>query len=177
MVASARTFSLEDTFLSPQILNPPPTRHALLAFLLTLAAVMHIGAAGWGDLYDGTEGEVAGAAREMVASGNWLIPTNDGAPLVTVPPLTYWLVALSYKTFGITATAARITIAPAMIGTVALTFLIGERLAGYLRGFAAGLILLCSAGGFLRGRMVAPDAVCTFFVCAAIYCVVRSEEK
>ena len=34
MVAGARTFSLEETFLSPQILNPPPTRHALLAFLL-----------------------------------------------------------------------------------------------------------------------------------------------
>src|SRR5205085_8182858 len=37
MVAGARTFSLEETFLSAQILNPPPTRHALLAFLLALA--------------------------------------------------------------------------------------------------------------------------------------------
>ncbi|MFL6519053.1 MAG: ArnT family glycosyltransferase [Chthoniobacterales bacterium] len=173
MVASARTFSLEDTFLSPQILNPPPTRHALLAFLLTLAALIHIGTAGWGDLYDGTEGEVAGGARAMLASGNWLTPTNDGAPLLAVPPLTYWLVALSYKAFGVTATAARLPIALAMIGTVALTFLIGERIAGYLRGFAAGLILLCSAGGFLHGRAVSPDAFCAFFVCASIYCVVR----
>jgi 4-amino-4-deoxy-L-arabinose transferase-like glycosyltransferase len=173
MVASARTFSLEETFLSPQILNPPPTRHALLAFLLTLAAVIHIGAAGWGDLYDGTEGEVAGGARAMLTSGNWLTPTNDGAPLLAAPPLPYWLVALSYKAFGVTATAARLPIALAMIGTVALTFLIGERLAGYLRGFAAGLILLCSAGGFLRGRTVSPDAFCAFFICASIYCVVR----
>jgi 4-amino-4-deoxy-L-arabinose transferase-like glycosyltransferase len=173
MVAGARTFSLEETFLSPQILNPPPTRHALLAFLLTLAAVLHIGTAGWGDLYDGTEGEVAGAAREMLASGNWLSPMNDGAPLLAMPPLTYWLVAGSFKAFGVTATAARLPIALAMIGVVALTFLIGERLAGYLRGFAAGLILLCSAGGFLRGRMVGPDAVCVFFICASIYCAVR----
>lgn len=173
MVAGARTFSLEDTFLSPQILNPPPTRHALLAFLLTLAAVVHISTAGWGDLYDGTEGEVAGGARAMLASGNWLAPTNDGAPILAVPPLTYWLVALSYKAFGVTATAARLPIALAMIGTVALTFLIGERLAGYLRGFAAGLILLCSAGGFVRARTVGPDAFCAFFICAAIYCVVR----
>jgi Dolichyl-phosphate-mannose-protein mannosyltransferase len=173
MVAGARTFSFEETFLSPQILNPPPTRHALLAFLLTLAAVVHIGTAGWGDLYDGTEGEIAGGARAMLASGNWLTPMNDGAPLLAAPPLTYWLVALSYEAFGVTATAARLPIALAMIGTVALTFLIGERLAGYLRGFAAGLILLCSVGGFLRARMVAPDAVCAFFVCASIYCAVR----
>ena len=173
MVAGARTFSLEETFLSPQILNPPPTRHALLAFLLTLAAVLHIGTAGWGDLYDGTEGEIAGGAREMLASGNWLAPTNDSAPLLATTPLTYWLVAGSFEAFGVTATAARLPIALAMIGAVALTFLIGERLAGYLRGFAAGLILLCSAGGFLRGRMVAPDAVCAFIICASIYCAVR----
>ena len=66
MVAGARTFTLEDTFLSPQILNPPPTRHALLAFLLALAAVLHIGTAGWGDLYDGEESRLAGGAKEMV---------------------------------------------------------------------------------------------------------------
>jgi 4-amino-4-deoxy-L-arabinose transferase-like glycosyltransferase len=173
MVAGARTFSLEETFLSPQILNPPPTRHALLAFLLTLAAVLHIGTAGWGDLYDGAEGRIAGAAREMVATGNWLVPTNDGAPLLNTPPLAEWLVALSYKAFGVTPTAARVPIALAMIGTVALTFLIGERLAGYWRGFAAGLILLCSAGGFLAGRTVAPDAICAFFVSASIYCAIR----
>src|SRR2546423_7631460 len=89
MVAGARTFSLEETFLSPQILNPPPTRHALLAFLLTLAAVLHIGTAGWGELSDGAEGQLAGGAREMVTSGNWLVPTNDGAPLLATPPLAY----------------------------------------------------------------------------------------
>src|SRR5438270_3954362 len=107
MVAGARTFSLEETFLSPQILNPP-TRHALLAFLLALAAVLHIGTAGWGDLYDGAEGRFAGGAREMVESGHWLAPTNDGAPLLETPPLAYWSVALCYKAFGISATVARL---------------------------------------------------------------------
>ena len=80
MVAGARAFTLEDTFLEPQILNPPPTRHALLAFLLALAAVLHIGTAGWGDLYDGVEGQLAGGAREMLESKQWLLPTNNGVP-------------------------------------------------------------------------------------------------
>src|SRR2546421_9019068 len=106
MVAGARTFSLEETFLSPQILNPPPTRHALLAFLLALAALLHIGTAGWGELFDGTEGRLAAGAREMVESGNWLVPTNDGAPVLGTPPLAYWAIALCYKAFGTTATAA-----------------------------------------------------------------------
>jgi len=173
MVAGARTFSLEETFLSPQILNPPPTRHALLAFLLALTALLHIGTAGWGHLFDGTEGRFAGGAREMVETGNWLVPTNDGAPVLDTPPLAYWAVALCCKAFGASATIARLPGALATIGTVALTFLIAERLAGYWRGFAAGLIYLCSAGTFLSARMVGPNAISGLLICASVYGVVR----
>src|SRR5204862_8120658 len=101
MVAGARTFSLEETFLSPQILNPPPTRHALLAFLLALTALLHIGTTAWGDLFDGVEGQFAVAARAMAASGNWLVPTNDGGPVLNTPPLAYWAGALFFNSFGI----------------------------------------------------------------------------
>src|SRR3954469_13104606 len=177
MVAGARTFSLEDTFLSPQILNPPPTRHALLAFLLALAAILHIGTAAWGDLYDGIEGEVAGGAREMLQTRQWLRPTNDGIPALRTPPFSYWVVALSCKIFGVTTTAARIPVALAMIGSVALTFLIGERLADYWRGFAAGLIYLCSAGTFVLGRLVGPDNLFCLFAAAALYCAICGYQR
>lgn len=177
MVAGTRTFTLEDTFLEPQVLNPPPTRHALLAFLLALAAVVHIGTAGWGNLYDGTEGQLAGGAREMLESKQWLLPTNNGIPQLETPPLAYWMLSLSYKIFGVTATAARIPIALAMIGSVALIFLIGERLAGYWRGFAAGLIHLCSGSAFLLGRMVSPDSFFALFVAGAIYCLVCGYQR
>lgn len=177
MVAGARTFSLEDTFLPAQILNPPPTRHALLAFLLALAAVLHIGTAAWGDLYDGVEGQVAGGAREILSSGDWLVPTNNRVPQLETPPLAQWVVAVSFKIFGISPTAARLPIALAVMGMVALTFLIGERLAGYWRGFAAGLIYLCSAGTFVLGRLVAPDNLLALFVTAAIYCAIRGYQR
>lgn len=177
MVAGARTFSLEDTFLEPQILDPPPTRHALLVVLLTLAAVLHIGAAGWGDLYDGVEGQFAGGAREMVESNHWLVPTNDGAPLPQTPPLVYWLIAGSFKVFGVSATAARLPIALAMVASVAFTFLIGERLAGYWRGFAAGLFHLCSCSAFVLGRMVTPDAVFAALIGGAIFCAVAGYQR
>jgi 4-amino-4-deoxy-L-arabinose transferase-like glycosyltransferase len=177
MVAGARTFTLEDTLLEPQILNPPPTRHALLVVLLTLAAVLHIGTAGWGDFYDGVEGQFAGGAREMVESNHWLVPTNDGAPLLQTPPLVYWLIAVSFKIFGVTATSARLPIALAMVASIAFTFLIGERLAGYWRGFAAGLLHLCSVGAFVLGRMVMPDAVFTALIGVAIFCAVAGYQR
>src|SRR3982750_2414340 len=116
MVAGARTFSLEENFLPAQILDPPPTRHALLAFLLALTAVLHIGTAAWGDLYDGAEGQLAGGAREMVDGKQWLFPTNDGTPLLQTPPLAYWVTALSFKLLGISAATARLPIALAMLG-------------------------------------------------------------
>ncbi len=177
MVAGVKTFSLEDSFLAPQILNPPPTRHALLAFLLALTAVLHIGTAAWGDLHDGAEAQLAGGTREMLDSRQWLLPTNDGSPLLQTPPLAYWVTGISFKVFGLSAAAARLPIALAMLGSVALTFLIGERLAGYWRGFAAGLIHVCSAGAFLPGRMVTPDAIFALFIAAAIYCVVRGYQQ
>src|SRR3979409_1218657 len=177
MVAGARTFSLEETFLAPQILNPPPTRAVLLTVLLALTAVLHIGTAAWGDLHDGAEGELAGGAREMLDSKQWLLPTNDGAPILQTPPLASWVTSISFKIFGLCAAAARLPIALAMLGSVALTFLIGERLAGYWRGFAAGLIHVCSAGAFVPGRMVTSDAMFSLFVAAAIYCVVRGYQQ
>lgn len=177
MVAGARTFTLEDPFLEPQILNPPPTRNALLVFLLALAAVLHLASAGWSDLYDGTEGQFAGGAREMLETRQWLVPTNNNVPQLETPPLVYWLIALSYKIFGVSAAAARAPSALAMIGSVALTFLIGERLVNYWRGFAAGLIYLCSAGAFLPGRMVTPDAIFAAFIAGAIFCAVRGYQR
>lgn len=177
MVAGTRTFTLEDTLLDPQVLEPPPTRHALFIFLLALAAVLHLATAGWGDLYDGVEGQFAGGAREMLATQQWLVPTNDGVPRLDTPPLVYWLIVLSYKIFGVTATAARLPIALAMIASIALTFLIGERLAGYWRGFAAGLIHLCSGGAFLLGRAVTPEPVFSAFVAGAIFCAVCGYQR
>ena len=177
MVAGARTFTLEDTFLEPQVLDPPPTRHALFISLLALAAILHLATAGWGDLYDGIEGQFAGGAREMLTTQQWLVPTNDGVPRLQTPPLVCWLIILSYKMFGVTATAARLPIALAMIASVALTFLIGERLAGYWRGFAAGLIHLCSAGAFLLGRAVTPEPVFSAFIAGAIFCAICGYQR
>jgi 4-amino-4-deoxy-L-arabinose transferase-like glycosyltransferase len=170
MVAGARTFPIEETLLEPPALSPPPTRHALLVLLVALAAVLHLGTTGWGEVYGETEGQYAGAAREMIAAHEWSVPTNDGVPRLQKPPLLYWLIILSFKAFGVNAMAARLPVAVATITTVALTFLIGERLMDYWRGFIAGLIHLCLWGTFLLGRMIMPEPLFGVFVAGAIFC-------
>jgi 4-amino-4-deoxy-L-arabinose transferase-like glycosyltransferase len=177
MVAGARTFSIEETLLEPPAINPPPTRHALFVFLIALAALLHLTTIGWGDLYGHTEGQYAGAAREMIEAHQWLSPTNDGLPRLQKPPLLYWLIIASFKFFGASAAAARLPIALGTIATVAVTFLIGERLADYWRGFLAGLIYLCSCGAFLLGRIIMPEPVFSAFVAGAIFCGVCGYQR
>lgn len=172
MVTGTRSFTLEDTFLEPQVLDPPPTRHALFVFLLALAVVLHLATAGWGDLHNGLEGQFAGGAREMLSTQQWLVPTNNAVPQLETPPLVYWVIILSYQIFGVTATAARLPIALAMIASIALTFLIGERLAGYWRGFAAGLIHLCFCGVSLLGGFITPEPVLAALIAGAIFCAI-----
>src|SRR5690242_21902476 len=110
MTAGARTLSLEETLLEPRALPPPPTRHALLVILIALAALLHIVTIGTRDLYSETEGQYAGAAREMVASHNSLLPTNDGIRRLQSPPLPSWLIIASYKILGVDDAEARLPV-------------------------------------------------------------------
>jgi 4-amino-4-deoxy-L-arabinose transferase-like glycosyltransferase len=177
MTASARTLSIEETLLEPPALPPPPTRHALLVILIALAALLHVVTIGTGDLYSETEGQYAGAAREMVASHNWLLPTNNGIPRLQKPPLLYWVIIASYKILGVNEAAARLPVALAVVATVALIFLIGEKLSDYWRGFIAGLIYLSFCGTFLLARIVMPEPLVTVFMGGAMFCGICGYER
>src|ERR1041385_2311092 len=120
MVAGVHALNLQETLVGPRALKPPPMGHALFLFLIVLAALIHITTAGWGDLYNETDGQYAGAAREMLETHQWLVPTNDGIPRLHKPPLLYWAIAVSLKIFGLTAAAVRLPIALAMVAGGAL---------------------------------------------------------
>jgi hypothetical protein len=177
MTTSARTLSIEETLLEPPALPPPPTRHALLVILIALAALLHVVTIGTGDLYSETEGQYAGAAREMAANHNWLLPMNNGIPRLQKPPLLYWLIIASYKILGVTEAAARLPVALAVVATVALIFLIGEKLTDYWRGFIAGLIYLSFCGTFLLARIVMPEPLVSVFMAGAMFCGICGYER
>jgi 4-amino-4-deoxy-L-arabinose transferase-like glycosyltransferase len=172
MTAGVRSLSLEETLLEPPALPPPPMRHAFFVILIALAGLLHVATIGSGDLYSQTEGQYAGAAREMVETHHWLLPTNDGAPRLQKPPLLYWLIIISFKLFGVNAAAARLPVALAVVASVALIFLIGEKLTDYWRGFIAGLIYLSFCGTFLLARIVMPEPLVSALIAGAIFCAI-----
>src|SRR5205085_1888286 len=152
-----------------------PADHVLIAQcrqMLALVALLHVATIGSGDLYSQTEGQYAGAAREMVEAHHWLLPTNNGAPRLQKPPLLYWLIIISFKIFGVNAAAARLPVALAVIASAALIFLIGEKLSDYWRGFIAGLIYLSLCGTFLLARIVMPEPVVSALIAGAVFCAI-----
>ncbi|HRJ71932.1 MAG TPA: glycosyltransferase family 39 protein, partial [Terrimicrobiaceae bacterium] len=153
----------------------PSKPSAWLAALLVLAAALLVATAGWGDLYNETDGQYAGAAKVMAAGGSWLIPENNGVPRLVKPPLLYWAMAVAMEGFGVNAFAARLPSALALGAWVAVTFLIGNQMGGPWRGFVSGLIMLTSLGTFTLGRVVMPEPLFAMCIAAAIFCALRGQ--
>ncbi len=67
------------------------------------------------------EGRYVGIAWEMLRSGDWIVPTEDGLPFFHKPPLFYWLTAASMRVFGVDAAAARLApLLGAAVGAIVL---------------------------------------------------------
>lgn len=120
------------------------------------------------------EGRYAEIAREMVESGDWVIPRLWYLPHLDKPPMTYWLVAASIKSFGQNEWAVRLPLALAGIGGIWGTFLLGCAVGGRRTGIWAALILQSSLLYFIMARMLTTDLFLTLFTVWAMYFFWRS---
>ena len=111
----------------------------------------------------------------MALGGDWLTPHLNGIPHFQKPPLLYWCTALSIKVFGVHAWAARLPAVFAAIATLALTAFLAQMLLGSAIGQSAILVLAASTGFFGVARLLTPDMLLTFWIIAAITCVVRRQ--
>jgi 4-amino-4-deoxy-L-arabinose transferase-like glycosyltransferase len=115
------------------------------------------------------EGRYSEVAREMIETGNWLVPHLWYLPHLDKPPMTYWLVAVSMKVFGQNEWAARLPAAFAGISGVWAAFLLGCSLGGRRAGMWSAVILQSSLLYFVMARMLTPDIFLTQFVAWAVY--------
>jgi 4-amino-4-deoxy-L-arabinose transferase-like glycosyltransferase len=92
-------------------------------------------------LIDPDEGRNAEVAREMLATGDWVIPRLAGMPYLDKPPALFWAEALAFKAFGVTPFAARV---PAAVAAALILWMIGRLApgtAGRPRALAAAILL------------------------------------
>lgn len=120
------------------------------------------------------EGRYSEIAREMIETGDWLVPHLWYLPHLDKPPMTCWLVAASMKWFGHNEWAVRLPAALAGISGVWAAFLLGSSLGGQRVGFWSALILQSSLLYFAMSRILTPDIFLTQFVAWAMYFFWRS---
>lgn len=141
-----------------------------LPFLLLLA----FGFLGTRALNEPDEGRYAEIAREMVETGNWLVPHIWYVPHLDKPPFTYWAVAASLSVFGVNEWAARLPLALAGLSTVWAVFLLVRSLAGAAAARGSALLLGTTALFWVMARMLTTDMFLTQFIAWAMYFFWRS---
>ncbi len=119
-------------------------------------------------LLEPDEARYAEIPRQMLAEGRFMTPVLHGEDYWQKPPLLYWLVMLSYKTFGVHDWSARLIPALAGISCVMTTAWWGQRTLGFWAGLMSGAILTLSARFLYLAGMLTMDGLLCACVMAAL---------
>src|SRR3982075_961874 len=125
-------------------------------------------------LMDDVDAVQAQIARNMLTSGDWVIARLDGVPYLEKSPLIYWLIAISYRIFGVHDWVARLPVALAAVLLAWVTWRYGRWAFGAAAGFFAGLVVATCVGLFLFTRIQIPDVMLTVCVCIAFWSFQRA---
>lgn len=120
-------------------------------------------------LLDDADSTHAEAAREMVVTGDYVTLHINGVRYLEKPPLPYWLVAFSYKLFGVNEFSTRLPMVLSVMLLGILAFCWARRAFGERTGIYAGLFVYTCAGVFLFTRVLIPDVLLSLLVAAAAY--------
>src|SRR6266436_9334877 len=108
----------------------------------------------------GEEGRRIFPAIEMLKTGDYVVPQVGSNPYFRKPPLVNWLVAMSFKFFGVrNEWAARLPSALAVLA-VAIAFVTVARVSlGPKGSMTAGLIWMTNIGIIEKGRLIEIEAL------------------
>ncbi len=125
----------------------------------------------WGLELSGRDSpRVAGIAREMAVTSNYLVPRLNGEDFLEYPPSGYWPIALSLSMSK--NPPDFLAFLPIMLlgtGTVLITFLIGKELAGERIGLMAGFLLSTMPAFISYHRHFRVDPALLFFIALSLY--------
>jgi 4-amino-4-deoxy-L-arabinose transferase-like glycosyltransferase len=143
-------------------------------WLALLAALVFLPGISSRDVWSPDEPRYAEVAREMLESGNFLVPHLNERIYDQKPPLFFWTVAASGALFGgVNEAAVRLPSALAAIGCTLLVFAFGDRFGGRRVGWLSAVLFLTSGQVLWQGRIGQIDMVLTFFVAGAMWCFAR----
>jgi 4-amino-4-deoxy-L-arabinose transferase-like glycosyltransferase len=125
---------------------------------------------------DDVDAVQAQIARNMLDSGDWVIAHLDGVPYLEKSPPIYWMIAISYRIFGVHDWAARIPVALAAVLLAWVTYRYGRWAFEERAGYYAGVVVATCVGLFLFTRIQIPDVMLTLSVCLAFWAFQRATD-
>ena len=120
-------------------------------------------------LLDDADSTHAEAAREMVATGDYVTLHVNGVRYLEKAPLPYWLVAFSYKVLGVNEFSTRLPMVLSVMLLGVLGFCWGRRAFGERTGIYAALFVYTCAGVYLFTRVLIPEVLLSLLIAAAMY--------
>ena len=124
-----------------------------------------------GSLWDRDEPRYAQASRQMVQSGDWVVPHYLAELRTKKPPLIYWCQATAMTVLGDNAFAARL---PSVIAAALVLGIIGvtiSRFVGPRRAFWTVLVLATSLMMILTAKVCLTDAVLLLWIVIGQLCL------
>ena len=122
-------------------------------------------------LFDRDEPRFASAAREMLRSGDMIVPRFNSVLRPEKPPMIYWLMDVSYKIFGISGMAARLPSVLFSTLTLLVVYWMAGRRFGRATGLLSALMLSVASLYFVEIRMATADSVLIFFTTVCMACL------
>lgn len=134
-----------------------------MAFLIGLVIAVFFFQLGTPQLWDRDEPRNSQAAAEMLARGDWIVPTFNGALREHKPVLLYWGQMLSYIGLGKSEFSARLPSALAALVSVFSVALLASRISGNPKGisqagFWSAAVLATSLLIVMAARAATPDS-------------------
>ena len=137
--------------------------------LIVLFLLLYIVPLGTRPLFYPDETRYAEIPREMIASGDWIVPRLDGIRYFAKPVLGYWLNAIAMTRFDQNTFSLRFPSAMGVGISALVIFLLAQRFAGgYLTGIVAAAALLTCLEVFVVGITNVLDSVFSMLVTLAM---------
>lgn len=144
--------------------------HKFLSLLFFLFIFLYFYRLGTTGLIDVDEPRYAEAGREMLESGNWVVPYFNYVVRFDKPILFYWLEAISMKIFGVNEFAARLPSVLCALLCVSFVFYLLKTFYNITLALLGSIILMSCFEFAALSRFSITDIALANFVCCSIIC-------
>jgi 4-amino-4-deoxy-L-arabinose transferase-like glycosyltransferase len=169
-------------FLNIPLGHKPHVRLQITLILLIalVSALLYLPFLGSYRIIEPSDGFYTEAAREMLETGDFVLPHLNYQPFFDKPILIYWLVAAAYKIVGISTFAARLPSALSAVAMSVATFVFARAFLTTRTAISAAIILCSSSLLLVVGHVDlidAPLSLMTELSAFSFFLVVETERR